>query len=368
MEIGVFLQAVTPPEISLYDSAEWNLQVLRWADELGYSQAWIGEHYTSPWEPIPAPDLLIAQAIKQTKQIKLAPGAHILPYSNPVQLAHRVAYLDHLAQGRLIFGIGSGGLPNDWRLFNVDGANGEHRKMTAEATEIILNLWDKDREPESYRGDYWSYNTFTEMYDGMMKPHIYPYQDPHPPIGIAGASPNSETLKLAGEKGFIPLSFGMNIEYIASHWDSVLEGAKRSGRTPNRKDWVICKESFIADTDEEALEYATGPAMGRYFTDYMKPIYNLLGIGYTLKHDPSVPDEEVTPEYMVKTSWFVGSPETVAQKIIQLYKVTGGFGTFMKMGIDFSENPEPWKKSLRLLKEEVLPRVERELGKSVVNN
>ena len=81
-----------PPERSLYDATNWDLTVIRWAEELGYQEVWIGEHFTSPWEPIPSPDLIIAQALRETKSIVLAPGAHLLPYHHPVELAHRVAY------------------------------------------------------------------------------------------------------------------------------------------------------------------------------------------------------------------------------------------------------------------------------------
>lgn len=98
LKLGMFLQPSHPPERNPYDATEWDLEVIQLADQLGYNEVWIGEHYTSTWEPIPAPDLMIAQALKSTKQIKLAPGAHLLPYHHPVELAHRVAYLDHLAQ------------------------------------------------------------------------------------------------------------------------------------------------------------------------------------------------------------------------------------------------------------------------------
>ena len=94
MKLGLFMMPCHAPGQSPYDVAQWNLQVLRWADQYGYSEAWIGEHYTIGWEPIPSPDLLIAQALRETKRIVLAPGAHLLPYHNPVELAFRVAYLD----------------------------------------------------------------------------------------------------------------------------------------------------------------------------------------------------------------------------------------------------------------------------------
>ena len=144
MKLGLFLMPSHPPERGLLAGQQWDLAVLREADRLGYSEAWIGEHFTSRWEPNPAPDLLIAQALMQTRQIKLAPGAHLLPYHHPAELACRVAYMDHLAEGRYMLGIGASGLPSDWQLFCVDGMKGVNRDMTREALEIMLNVWASD--------------------------------------------------------------------------------------------------------------------------------------------------------------------------------------------------------------------------------
>ena len=59
MDYGLFTMPSHPPERKLFDGHQWDLQQLRWADELGFSEAWIGEHHTSPWEPHPSPDLLV---------------------------------------------------------------------------------------------------------------------------------------------------------------------------------------------------------------------------------------------------------------------------------------------------------------------
>ena len=99
MELGYFSMPSHPPERGLKAGHDWDLQTLRWLDELGYSEAWIGEHHTAPWEPHPAPDLLIAQALLQTKRIKIGPGGFLLPYHHPAELANRVAMLDHLSEG-----------------------------------------------------------------------------------------------------------------------------------------------------------------------------------------------------------------------------------------------------------------------------
>src|SRR6195256_5041150 len=154
MKLGIFLMPSHPPERGLKAGQDWDLEVIRTADRLGYTEAWIGEHFPAPWEPNPAPDLLIAQALMQTKNIVLAPGAHLLPYHHPAELACRVAFMDHLAQGRYMFGIGASGLPSDWQLFCVDGVKGENREMTREALDVILNIWASDGG-DQHAGKYW---------------------------------------------------------------------------------------------------------------------------------------------------------------------------------------------------------------------
>lgn len=359
MEIGLFNMPSHPPERSLYDGQQWDLQVLRWADEYGFSEAWIGEHFTAPWEPNPTPDIQIAQALMQTQRIKLAPGAHLLPYHNPAELACRVAFLDHLAKGRFMFGIGASGLPSDWKLFNVDGFAGENREMTAEALDIIVRLWEEPA-PFEYRGKFWNVNKPETMFE-TLRFHITPFQTPHPPIGIAGLSPNSDTLKLCGERGFMPMSLNIHPNYAATHWAAVEEGAEKAGRTADRKDWKVVREVFVADTDAEARRLALDGMLARCYREYLLPLFGSFGFTPLFKHDPEVADADVTPEYLVDHGWLVGSPDTVAEKLAQMHEDLGGFGTLLMFTTDYSENPEPWRYSMELLATQVLPKVNREL-------
>jgi alkanesulfonate monooxygenase SsuD/methylene tetrahydromethanopterin reductase-like flavin-dependent oxidoreductase (luciferase family) len=353
MKVGVFMMPSHPPERDLLAGHQWDLEHLEYIDQLGFDEAWIGEHFTSPWEPNPAPDLLIAQALLRTKNIKLAPGAHLLPYHHPAELAHRVAYLDHLAQGRFMFGVGSGGLPSDWQLFNVNGMAGDNRRMTREALDIILKLWTSD-EPFEYKGEFWTVNRIDKMLR-TLEFHIKPYQKPHPPIGIAGLTPNSDTLKVAGEQGFMPMSIALSPNYLAAHWESVVKGAEKTGRTPSRSDWRISREVYVAETDEKAYEQAVNGMLGRVYRDYLMPLFFDFGLASLFKHHVEVPDSEVTVEYLAKHNWLVGSPRTVADKLGKLYQDTGGFGCLLALSFDQSENAEDWKNSQRLLKEEVMP-------------
>jgi alkanesulfonate monooxygenase SsuD/methylene tetrahydromethanopterin reductase-like flavin-dependent oxidoreductase (luciferase family) len=355
MDLGLFTMPSHPPERSFFDGQQWDLQVLRWADELGFSEAWIGEHHTAPWEPNPTPDLLVAQALLQTKNLRIGPGGFLLPYHHPAELANRVAMLDHLSQGRLNFGVAASGLPSDWQMFNVDGMSGQNREMTRESLDIILKMWSAT-EPFHYEGKFWKVDRPPEML-GLLRPHIKPLQTPHPPIGVAGLSKNSDTLKLAGERGFIPMSLNLNPAYVASHWDSVEVGAQRTGRKPSRREWRMVREVFVADTDEEAWRHSAGGMMGRMYDEYFLPLLGGFGYKEFLKHRPDVPDSDVTPEYCAKHNWVVGSPSTVAERLEQVYHELGGFGCLLLFCFDYSEDAKAWLHSMELLAKEVMPKL-----------
>ena len=106
MEFGLFMMPLHPPNRSYSDSYDRDLELLVLADSLGYHEAWIGEHVTETWENAPAPELIIAQALARTKNIILGTGVTLLPLHHPVDTAHRIAMLDHMARGRLYWGVG----------------------------------------------------------------------------------------------------------------------------------------------------------------------------------------------------------------------------------------------------------------------
>ena len=162
---------------------------------------------------------------------------------------------------------------------------------------------------------------------------------------------------MAGEHGFLPLSLNLNPGYVSTHWDAVVQGAQRTGRTPKRSDWRLVREVFVAETDEEAWRLSVGGMMGRMMREYFLPLLGNFGFLEYLKHDPSVPDSDVTPEYCARHNWLVGSPATVAEKLERVYRDVGGFGSMLVFGFDYSENPGAWETSLRLIAEEVAPRV-----------
>ena len=228
--------------------------------------------------------------------------------------------------------------------------------MTAEALDLILRIWTSE-EPFEHKGEFWNVTFNPEIQFGQLRQWLKPYQKPHPPIGVAGLSSPSPTLEMAGERGFFPMSLNLNPSYVATHWDSVVTGANRTGRIADRKDWRIVREVFIADTDAEAMRWSVGSHMGRMMDEYLLPLLCQFGFGEHLKHDKSLPDSVVNAKYMAETAWLVGSPETVAEKLEEQYELLGGFGTMLVLCFDYSTDPEPWRQSMERLAKEVMPKV-----------
>ena len=91
---------------------------------------------------------------------------------------------------------------------------------------------------------------------------------------------------------------------------------------------------------------------------------NPAGLG-PLKYDPEIPDEDITPEYMLENLWIVGDPDECAEKIVKLYKDVGGFGTLMPLCHDWERERPKWFRSMELLANDVIPAVEKELRGAV---
>ncbi len=135
-------------------------------------------------------------------------------------------------------------------------------------------------------------------------------------------------------------------------------GRGEDGRKPNRRDWRLVREVFVADTDEEAWKLSTGDMMGRMMSEYFLPLLGHFGFKDYLKHSPEVPDFDVTVEYCARHNWIVGSPETVTEKIEQIWHEVGGFGVLLVFGFDYKHKRRPGIIRCRLLKNEVLPRLD----------
>src|SRR5262247_1319510 len=136
---GIFLAPFHPLNEDPTLAIRRDIQLTEWLDELGYEEAWIGEHHSAGFEIISSPEVFIAAAAERTKRIKLGTGVVSLPYHNPLTVANRIIQLDHMTRGRVLFGAGPGLLPSDAFMLGIPVA--KQRDRMAEALDVILRLF-----------------------------------------------------------------------------------------------------------------------------------------------------------------------------------------------------------------------------------
>jgi len=356
MEFGLFMMPLHPPHRSLADGYQRDVDQIVLADRLGFREAWVGEHLTERWETAPAPDLLLAQALALTRRVKLGTGVTLLALHNPVYLAHRLAMLDHMARGRFQWGIGGGAIPTDLALFGLDPANpAVVRARSAEVLDVVLKLWESEGR-FTYHGTFFDIDT--PLFDPVKDRGYYmkPYQRPHPPVAVAASTPDSGSMRMAGERGWMPMTSSLlSRTYLKDHWRLVEAGAARTGRSANRGDWRVARDVLVGPTPAVARQRAR-IVLGRNYLQHQHP--NRVGtIQMTsTKLDPAMPDEAVTVDYLMDNVWIVGDPAQCAEQIQQLHEESGGFGTLLSITTD-SDDAGWDHESLRLLMEHVAPRV-----------
>ena len=118
--LGVFVAPFHPLDESPALCFERDLELAEWADKLGFAEYWYGEHHTGGYEMSASPELMIAAAAQRTKRIKLGTGVVSLPYHNPLMVANRIAQLDQMTMGRVIFGAGPGLLVSDAHMLGLN--------------------------------------------------------------------------------------------------------------------------------------------------------------------------------------------------------------------------------------------------------
>ena len=102
MRFGYFMAPFHPVGQSPTAALQRDLEMIVRLDELGYDEAWIGEHHSAGYEIIASPEVFIAAAAERTRHLRLGTGVSSLPYHHPLVLADRIMVLDQgtvLAQG-----------------------------------------------------------------------------------------------------------------------------------------------------------------------------------------------------------------------------------------------------------------------------
>jgi alkanesulfonate monooxygenase SsuD/methylene tetrahydromethanopterin reductase-like flavin-dependent oxidoreductase (luciferase family) len=363
MNLGFFTMPMHPPGRDYTQTLKEDREAVLLADRLGYCEAYIGEHITDTCETIPSCLTFIASVAHETKQIRLGSGTVNLPNNHPVQVAAHVAMVDHMLEGRFIFGIGPGGLRSDMEVCgNLDL---DRNAMFLESINHILALWAGDA-PYKLEGRFWNISTertlLREVGQGMV---LKPYQKPHPPIVVTVVVPHSKGLEAAAARGWNPITANfLPPVWAATHWPMHVKGCARAGRRADPADWRVCRSIFVADDDATAKRYgksADGP-YGKYFLNLRTKRLSR-GAADVFKHDLAVPDEAVTIDYMLQHMAIAGSVNSVVDQVLAFRETVGDFGTLLYCGHDWAD-AKLARRSMELMAGKVMPAVNTALARS----
>ena len=198
MQCGIFMTPYNPPSRTAREVFDWAVDIARIADEAGYADYMIGEHYTLAWENIPMPEVIIAACAHSTKQIRFAPMSHLLPYHDPATLAIRIGWLSQIMEGRYFLGISPGGHHTDAILHGFNGI-GELGKRQIEAMRLMERVWE--RKPFMEKGEFFQAGfpgpeTMPEYHVDIANNNPFGGRDKLE-VAVTGLSMNSNSMRFA---------------------------------------------------------------------------------------------------------------------------------------------------------------------------
>ena len=361
MKLGYFTMPLHPPGRDWRQTLAEDREAILLAERLGFEEAFVGEHVTDTAETITSCLIFIATLARDTTRIRLGSGTVNLANRHPAVTAAEIAMVDTLLEGRFILGVAPGGLRSDAEM--METLDSDRNAIFVEAVEHMIALWTGE-PPYRSRGKRWNLTTertlIADLGQGVM---LKPFQRPHPPIVITAILPDSNGIAAAAARGWTPISANFVHPWvIKTHWPKYVEGCARAGREAKSEDWRVAKSIFVADDDATVrrMTQAPGNPFAYYFRNLQRKAQAGRGNAF-FKHDPSVPDAELTDNYLVEQMLIAGTVSEVVDKLLAFHERVGPFGRLLYVGHDWAE-AGAMRRSMELMAEQVMPRVARGLG------
>jgi alkanesulfonate monooxygenase SsuD/methylene tetrahydromethanopterin reductase-like flavin-dependent oxidoreductase (luciferase family) len=357
VELGMFTMPFHHPDRDYTTILQEDRDAIILADQLGFSEVYVGEHFASWSERISSPLMFLSTVIERTRNIRLGTGVLNLPQTHPLTVAAEAAMFDHLCRGRFIMGIGPGGLISDMEMFNLPQAE-QRAQMLLEAIDMVLTLWSTN-PPYDLPGRFWNLSLKEGVWPDYGVGWVpRPYQTPHPPIALSLVTPNSLSAKTAGARGWIPISGNFfNQRYLRGHWERYVEGCEQAGRRPDPSVWRVARCILVTTSNSEAEEYLADShnALSYYYRFFRHNFTVARQALFMIKPDPDMPDEVATVDAIKQAQVICGDPDRVLDQLVALRDEIGHFGALLMTGHDWDQ-PRVWRRSMELLAGDVMPR------------
>src|SRR5262245_39602685 len=337
MRNGIFLAPFHPVDEDPTLALRRDLELIEFLDEIGYEEAWIGEHHSAGYEIIASPELFIAAAAERTRRIKLGTGVISLPYHNPLMVADRMLQLDHMTMGRAMFGVGPGLLPSDAHMLGIPVAKQRDRML--ESLEVTLRLLagaTATQKPEWF-----------ELRDARCQ--LRPYTQPRPHIAVASTVTPSGG-RAAGRYGLGMLCVAATqsdaFDALGVNWKVACDFAAERGATMDPNDLRLVAPIHVAETREKAR------ANVRFGIEKWAGYFN--GSSPAGFGSPT-PSGDLVDGMIESGRAVIGTPDDAAALIERLQKKQGAFGAFLQLAHNWADF-DATKKSYELVARHVAPR------------
>ncbi len=302
------------------------------ADKLGVDIIALGEHHREEFA-ISSPEMVLSAIASKTERIKLASGVTVLSSDDPVRVFERFSTLDAVSSGRAQVILGRGSFTESFPLFGYDMQ--DYESLFEEKIELFSKLLKE--EPVTWQG------THTQSLEAA---DVFPKTESgklETLVGVGG-SPQSVVRAAAYDFPLVLAIIGGSPDRFAPYVELYRRAAKEFGHEAHPVG--MHSPGFIADTDEEAVKLAFP-----WFKEAMDKV------GKTRGWQPM--SREHFLNEVKNGSMYVGSPETVAQKISKALKAVDAKRFDMVYGF----GPVPAQTRLHMIElygTKVIPRV-REL-------
>jgi len=331
MKFGILASHQYPQSENLRESLKDLFSLVEYAAELQYDSVYAIHHYVANLQT-PQVISMTGALLRYSGDMNVGTAILLLPFMHPVHVAEEYATLDHLADGKLILGVGAGYRDAEFDAFSLNKR--ERGSRLSESIDVIRKLWTG--ESVYHQGKYFSL-------DGQ-KISVKPLQKDGPPIWVgAGAFPAIERAARIGDAWLAPgnpPTEGWFDEAI-SRYNSALSEAGRTAQVTERP---VIVELYCAATDELAREQSLPYVKDEYFTysDYKQLSW-----------------QKSRFDYLWEKVFLVGSPETIARKVNDLSKLGFNQVIFRPFWIGMPMNLS--RESIRLVASEVRPLLEEGL-------
>jgi limonene 1,2-monooxygenase len=331
--LGVFLAPFHPLDENPTLCFQRDLELAEWADRIGFDEFWYGEHHTGGYEISASPELMIAAASQRTRRIKFGTGVVSLPYHNPLMVANRIAQLDQLTMGRVIFGAGPGLLVSDAHMLGLSVS--ESRDKLDQGLGVIRRL---------LRGEWVTETTsWYELHDAHCQ--ILPY-NPAMEVCVASTfSPNGGTLAAKHQAGMLCLASTMisGFDALSMNWKIAQETAEKLGHRMSPNSIRCATDMYVAETREKALA-----DVREGYERYNRYILNQSA------HLPNSPGHVPLEVQIENGEVIVGTPDDAIAQIRRLEQKVPDFGSLLLLEKNWASF-ENTKRSHEMLGRYVLP-------------